>query len=138
MLFSTGGRRYAVDVDAVDEIAAMLPECPVPGAPEFLRGVATIHGKFAAVVDLSMFLGTEPTRNGNNLLLFRKSGSALAIVVEQMERLCFAEEVLSTDSGPDDESGSKTIRLADGTAVLLSLDRLIDSLEKALAGGPWP
>ena len=131
MLFSTGGRRYAVDVDAVDEIAEMLPEYPIPHAPRFLRGVVNIHGKLAAVVDLSLYLGTGPEKNGRNLLLLRMPGSALAIVVEQMERLLSAEEILSIESAEGD-SGGATLLLADGRADLLALDPLLQSLEKAL------
>jgi chemotaxis signal transduction protein len=130
MLFSTGGRRYAVDVDCVDEIAEMLPEYPIPYAPRFLRGVVNIHGKLAVTVDLSLYLGTGPEKKGRNLLLLKMPGSALAIVVEQMERLLAAEEILSTESAGG-EFGD-TLQLADGTAALLSFETLVGSLEKAL------
>ncbi len=130
MLFSAGGRRYAVDVDFVDEIAEMLPEYPIPHAPRFLRGVVNIHGKLAAVIDLSMYLGTGPVKQGRNLLLLRMPGSALAIVVEQMERMFSAEDILSIESV---EGGSgATLLLADGEAALLLLEPLVNSLEKAL------
>lgn len=131
MLFSAGGRRYAVDVDVVDEFAEMLPEYPVPYAPRFLRGVVNIHGKLAAVIDLSMYLGAGPAKQGRNLLLLRGPGSALAIVVEQMERLLVADEILAIEAA-DSDSGAATLQLADGTAILLSFDHLITSLEKAL------
>jgi chemotaxis signal transduction protein len=131
MLFSTGGRRYAVDVDFVDAIAEMLPEHPIPHAPRFLRGVVNIHGKLAAVVDLSMYLGTGPVKNGRNLLLLRLSGTALAIVVDQMERLFAAEEILSIEAAAGGHGGA-TLQLADGRADLLELEPLVNSLEKAL------
>ena len=54
MLFSCGERRYAVDVNAVDEISELLPEYPLPDSFRFLRGVVTIHGKLAVVLDLSL------------------------------------------------------------------------------------
>ena len=131
MLFSTGGSRYAVDVDMVDEIAEMLPEYPIPHAPRFLRGVVNIHGKLAAVVDLSLYLGSGPEKNGRNLLLLRMAGSALAIVVEQMERLLLADEILSIESAEGDSCGAALL-FADGRADLLALEPLLQSLEKAL------
>jgi purine-binding chemotaxis protein CheW len=131
MLFSAGGRRYAVDVDSVDGIAEMLPEYPIPHSPRFLRGVVNIHGKLAAVVDLSLYLGTGPEKNGRNLLLLSMPGSALALVVEQMERLLSAEEILSIESAGGESVGA-TLLLADGRADLLELEPLINSLEKAL------
>jgi len=130
MLFSAGGRRYAVDIDTVEGIAEMLPEYPIPHAPRFLRGVVNIHGKLAAVIDLSMYLGTGPVKNGRNLLLLRMPGSALAIVVEQLERLLPAGEILSIETAAGDRGGA-TLLLADGRAELLVLEPLVTSLEKA-------
>jgi len=132
MLFSVGGRRYAVAIDSVDGIAEMLPEYPIPHAPRFLRGVVNIHGKLAAVIDLSLYLGTGPVKNGRNLLLLRTPGSALAIVVEQMERLLAGREILSIETAAG-EGGGATLLLADGRAELLPLEQLVSSLEKALA-----
>jgi purine-binding chemotaxis protein CheW len=131
MLFSAGGRRYAVDVEFVDEVAEMSPEYPIPDSPRFLRGVVNIHGKLATVVDLSIYLGTGPVKNGRNLLLLRMPGIALAIVVEQMERLFSSEEIISTESAQS-ESGRAVLTLADGQATLLELEPLVISLEKAL------
>jgi len=131
MLFSAGGRRYAVAIDSVDGIAEMLPEYPIPHAPRFLRGVANIHGKLAAVIDLSLYLGTGPVKNGRNLLLLRMPGSALAIVVEQMERLLAGSEILSIETAAG-KGGGATLVLADGRAELLPLEQLVSSLEKAL------
>lgn len=130
MLFSAGGRRYAVDVDVVDEIAEMLPAYPVPYAPRFLRGVVNIHGKLAAVIDLSMYLGAGPVKQGRNLLLLRAPGSALAIIVEQMERLLASDEILAIEAA-EGEVGTSLL-LADGKATLLSFEYLLTSLEKAL------
>lgn len=131
MLFSAGGRRYAINADCVDAIAEMLPEYPVPHAPRFLRGVVNIHGKLAAAIDLSMYLGTGPVKNGRNLLLLRLPGISLALVVEQMERLFAADEIVTMASSGG-ESGGVTLQLADGTAALLELEPLVTSLERAL------
>lgn len=131
MLFSTGGRRYAVDVDAVDEIAEMLPEYPIPDSPRFLRGVVNIHGKLAAVLDLSLYLGTGPVKNGRNLLLLKMPGSGLAIVVEHMERMIFAEEIISSEPGAA-EFEVAIFALPEGRAALLATGALVESVEKAV------
>lgn len=132
MLFAAGGRRYAIDVACVDEIAEMLPEYPLPDAPRFVRGVVTIHGKLAAAVDLSLFLGTGPVRQGRNLLLLRLPDAAVALVVERMERIALAEDFL-----PGEAKGSGAVGVScsftDGEAILLSPEELVTSLEKALA-----
>jgi len=132
MLFSTGGHRYAVDVDAVDEIAELLPEYPIPDSPRFLRGVVNIHGKLAAVLDLSLYLGTGPVRNGRNLLLLKMPGSGLAIIVEQMERMIFADEIISSEPSIA-EFEVAIFALPEGKAALLATESLVESVEKAVA-----
>jgi chemotaxis signal transduction protein len=130
MLFSTGGRRYAVNVDYVDEISEMLPEYPIPQSPRFLRGVVNIHGKLATVFDLSMYVGTGPVKKGCNLLLLKMPETSLAIVVEQMERMIFGDEIISFEQGIE-ELGTMICNLPDGKAELLDAEKLVLSMEKS-------
>ncbi len=131
MLFSTGGRRYAVNVAAVDEIAELLPEYPIPDSPRFLRGVVNIHGKLAAVLDLSMYLGSGPVCNAHNLLLLKMPDTALAFVVEQMERMILASDIISFAAGSA-EFEQTIFTLPEGEFALLNLETLLLSVEKAL------
>jgi chemotaxis signal transduction protein len=130
MLFSTGGRRYAVNVDYLDEISELLPEYPIPQSPRFLRGVANIHGKLAPVFDLSMFVGTGPVKKGRNLLLLNMPETSLSIIVEQMERMISGNEIASIEQGPETTT---FFILSDGKAVLLDPEQLVDSMEKSFA-----
>jgi purine-binding chemotaxis protein CheW len=132
MLFSCGERRYAVDVDAVDEISELLPEYPIPDSPRFLRGVVNIHGKLAVVLDLSMYLGTGPVKNGQNLLLLKIPETGLALVVNQLERIVFEDEIMVSEPGIG-EFEEAVLTLQDGRIVLLALVSLVDSIEKAIA-----
>jgi len=130
MLFSTGGVRYAVNVDYLDEISELLQEYPIPQAPRFLRGVVNIHGKLAAVFDLSLYVGTGPVKKGCNLLLLKMPETSLAIVVEQMERMIPGDEIVSIEQGAG-PSGATTFILADGKAELLDTEHLVDSMENS-------
>ena len=132
MLFSCGERRFAVDITAVDEISELLPEYPLPDSPRFLRGVVAIHGKLAAVLDLSMYLGFGPVRNGQNLLLLKLPETGLAFLVSRTERIIFADEIIASDPGIS-EFEAAILTLQDGRVVLLALNILVNSLEKALA-----
>jgi len=131
MLFSTGGLRYAVNVDYLDEISELLQEYPIPQTPRFLRGVVNIHGKLAAVFDLSMYVGTGPVKKGCNLLLLKMPETSLAIIVEQMERMISGDEIVSIEQGSG-SSGATTFTLPDGKAELLDAEQLVDSREKSL------
>lgn len=129
MLFSAKGQRYAVSMDAVDEIAEMLPQYPIPGAPRFIRTAVNIHGKIAALLDLSMFLGRGQLLQGRNMLLLRVQESSLAILVEQMERIVYADDILQDEITADGTS----LKLADGPALLVDAVSLVESVEKAIA-----
>jgi len=132
MLFSCDEHRYAVDVNAVDEIAELLPEYPIPDSIRFLRGVVNIHGKLAVVLDLSLYLGTGPVKNGQNLLLLKLPDTGLALVVNQVERIIFNDEIMRSEPGTS-EFEEAILTLKDGRVVLLSLGLLVDSIEKAIA-----
>lgn len=130
MLFSAGGVRYAVNVDYVDEISEMLPEYPIPQSPRFLRGVVNIHGKLAAVFDLSMYVGTGPAKKGCNLLLLKMKETSLAIIVEQMERMIPGDDIISSEQGAQ-ELGIRICNLSDGKAELLDVEKMLNSMEKS-------
>jgi len=132
MLFSCGEYRYALDIDAVDEISELLPEYPIPDSARFLRGVVNIRGKLAAVLDLSMYLGAGPVKNGRNLLLLKITETGLAFVVSQVEKIIFKDEIIASEPGTS-EFEEALLTLQDGRAVLLALGSLVDSLEKAIA-----
>jgi len=132
MLFSCGEHRYAVDIDAVDEISELLPEYPIPDTARFLRGVVNIHGKLAVVLDLSMYLGAGPVKNGQNLLLLKLPETGLAFIVSQVEKIIFKDEIIASEPGKA-EFEAEILTLQDGRAVLLALGSLVDSLEKAIA-----
>jgi chemotaxis signal transduction protein len=132
MLFSAGGRRYAIPVDTLDGIADLLPEYPIPGAPRFLRGVVNVHGKIVTVLDLSLYVGTGPVHQGSNLILLSLPDTSLAVLVEQTGRMILADEIVSTEAA-EEEFETETFILADGRAGLLALEQLVTSIEKTLA-----
>jgi purine-binding chemotaxis protein CheW len=131
MLFRIRGQRFALEVNFLAEISDLLPACPVPGAPPFLRGVANIHGRGAAVLDLALFLGLGPTDHGRNLLLVNSPDSSLAFVVEQMERMIGGDDIGATQRGSSSLLPLELI-LADGCVPLLDVAALLDAVEQAL------
>jgi len=132
MLFTCKERRFAVDITAVDEISELVPEYQLPDSPRFLRGVVAIHGKLAAVLDLSMYLGFGPVRDGQNLLLLKLPDTGLAILVSRTERIISMGEIITSVPG-NSEFEAAILTLHDGQAALLAPNALVDSLEKALA-----
>jgi purine-binding chemotaxis protein CheW len=54
VLFERSGRRYAVQLESVDEVGPMSRVTRVPGVPDYFLGVAARRGRIVAVVDLPM------------------------------------------------------------------------------------
>jgi purine-binding chemotaxis protein CheW len=55
--FALAGERYGIEAVFVREIARFLDFTPVPGAADFLVGVANLRGEILAVINLRSFFG---------------------------------------------------------------------------------
>jgi len=57
LTFRLGAETYALEIEAVTEIVLPRPVTPLPRAPGFVRGVASLRGAVLPVVDLARRLG---------------------------------------------------------------------------------
>ena len=60
LVFALTPNDYAVPIRAVREIIAMHDITPLPGMPEFVRGVINLRGRIIPVADLCIRLGLGP------------------------------------------------------------------------------
>jgi purine-binding chemotaxis protein CheW len=60
LLFRSGGRVFAVDAGAVQEILPATPATRIPGSPEAVRGLANVRGTLVTVVDAALAIGVAP------------------------------------------------------------------------------
>jgi purine-binding chemotaxis protein CheW len=63
IVFERSGRRYAVQLESVDEVGPMSRVTRVPGVPEYFLGVAARRGRIVAVVDLPMLFTPDAHSN---------------------------------------------------------------------------
>lgn len=86
VVFRLADRRLTCTIDQVDEILAFPPYTPLPGAKEWLLGLANVRGNLAPVVDLGWFLcGTRtPVTARTRLLLSRLQGRPIGLVVDEV------------------------------------------------------
>ena len=54
--FHLAQERYALEVAAVEDVQPLKELTPLPGTPDFLAGVVSVHGRLVAVIDLKRFL----------------------------------------------------------------------------------
>jgi purine-binding chemotaxis protein CheW len=84
--FRVGGEEYALDLMRVREIIPPLPVTPVPRAPRFVEGVASLRGDVVPVVDVRKRFGlapTPPTRR-TRFLVVVVGRRRLALVVDEV------------------------------------------------------
>jgi len=81
---AAGDEEYLLDLKRVREIVAPVGITPVPRAPPFIEGVASVRGGVVPVVDLRRRLGVEPAADGRRVrfLLLQVGRHRIALVVD--------------------------------------------------------
>ncbi|MFY2763071.1 chemotaxis protein CheW [Arenimonas sp. MALMAid1274] len=84
--FRLGQRRLVSSFDEVVEILPLPPVTPVPGAHNWMLGVANVRGSLLPVVDLKQFLEGERTvvHEGQRCLVVRQAGGNVAVIIDEL------------------------------------------------------
>lgn len=106
VIFRLADHRLTCSIDQIDEILAFPPYTPIPGAKDWLLGLANVRGNLAPVVDLGWFLfGTRtPVTARTRLLLSQLQGRPVGLVVDEV----FGQRHFHTD---DAKPAEEDIRL---------------------------
>jgi uncharacterized repeat protein (TIGR01451 family) len=138
VVFSMRDADYAIPLENVLEYGHPLKVTPVPNVPEWILGVANVHGDIVSMVDLRLFLGQE--RHGfdedGRLLVVRsrKEDITVGLIVDRVKgiRVVADEHILQPSSRVEDHLASYVRGVASHNGrliVLLSLDQLLLSSE---------
>lgn len=84
LLCRAGGIAVALPLSRVAETMRPLPVRAIPGAPEFVAGVARIRGRPVPVVDLGLLLGRTNEATGR-LVTVRADNHTVAVAVESID-----------------------------------------------------
>lgn len=84
--FRLAGLNLAVPISDIREILPFPPLTRVPGAAEWLLGIANVRGTLAAVIDLRGFLEGEETKitPQSRLLLVNQLGGVVGLLVDEV------------------------------------------------------
>lgn len=84
----------AVPVAQVEYVERLGPLTRVPGAPAFLRGVASLRGQVVPVVDLAerLGLGRRPLAPNMRVLVVQLDGQVVGMAVDDVERVAYLAE----------------------------------------------
>ena len=141
--FKAAGARYAVPAGDIEEVLPLVSLLPLPGAPEYLAGLANHRGRPLPVADLSQLLAGRPSRPlaSTRILAVRlPSGRLAGLMAERTLKTLTLETDRITPPPAPAAPYVSGVAVLDGTLVeLLDVSRLLpeDLLEK-LAGEAAP
>ncbi len=94
VLFQVAETAMAVPVAQVEYVERMGPLTPIPGAPPFLRGVASLRGQVVPVVDLAerLGLGHRPLGPKARVLVVRVEGQTVGMAVDDVLQVLYVSE----------------------------------------------
>jgi purine-binding chemotaxis protein CheW len=98
--FAVAAHRWALPLDTVERVVAMVAVSPLAGAPAAIRGAIDVHGEIVPVLDLGLRLGDPPHRLNADaqLVLARTARRAVALPVDAS--LGVVAPALGAVSGP--------------------------------------
>ncbi len=102
--FRMGGETFLVARDEAREVMGVpSPVTRVPGAREWIRGLANVRGQLLPVIDLKQYLGsgeTQPTRNTRVIVVNHREIPAGLLVDEVLGFRRFNEAEFNAESPP--------------------------------------
>ncbi|MBX3470266.1 MAG: chemotaxis protein CheW [Planctomycetes bacterium] len=138
--FVAGGRPYAVPIEGVERTERVPTITPVPRAPAFVRGVASLRGGIVCVVDLHRLLSAQeaagPGEARSLLVLQDLSGRRLGVLSSSLpdfERVR-RDQTMRAPAAEADVYHGAVERDAELVGVL-DPSKLFDHMEKLLGDG---
>jgi purine-binding chemotaxis protein CheW len=144
VFFELRGRRCALPVAAVSEVALMPNLTPVPHAPAAIRGIAPLRGQVLPVIDLGVWLAGDaraeppPYRPGADKVLLVEAalgeGSPVraALSVDRVMRLGTIDEEHGRPPPPGPAFVVATVLDVEGPALLIDAARAVDEVREAV------
>jgi len=137
IVFTLDGQRYGIALEAVERVVRMVEITPLPGGPDFVRGVINVQGAIVPVVDLRCRLGlpTRPVEPDDQLIITRFAGRSMALTADTALGVCDCRQEAVTwadDILPNLPFLSCIAKLADGLILIHDLERLLTPHESQL------
>lgn len=133
LIFFAHGRRYALDLAQVAEVADPPFLWPIPLAPHYYAGAMNFHGAIVAVMELACFMGQPGCQELEKVVVLDPQIAALAFQVERVTRIVAAAEVEHLPS-PELPFASGLLLLAEGEATLLDAAELAREAARRING----
>jgi len=89
LTFRLGEQQYAIGLDAVVEVGAMMELIKIAESPPEMLGMANRHGELVPIIDLRQVLGLPSLSIGLNTLFIvvKYEATLLGVVVDDIQRV---------------------------------------------------
>ncbi|MFH1089104.1 MAG: chemotaxis protein CheW [Candidatus Uhrbacteria bacterium] len=86
VIFTLDNEEYGVPINDLQEIIKVTEVTPIPGAPEFIRGILNLRGKIVVVVDLEkrFHLTRTTDRPSGHIIITEVAESTFGVIVDQV------------------------------------------------------
>ncbi|MBX3374479.1 MAG: purine-binding chemotaxis protein CheW [Phycisphaeraceae bacterium] len=146
--FHLGCGAYGLDILRVREIIAMIDITPLPGTPDFVRGIINLRGRIIPVVELRRRLGIAAAADDDQACIIvvereGREGSDPRLTGVIVDRVSEIVDIDADSIGPAPRpargTGAGFIsgvgRVQDTVIPLLAIDRILHAGEVAPSGG---
>jgi len=129
-----GQHWYALPLEAVVEVAAMVAVTPIPGAHEAVMGVANRGGDSLPILDLRKWLGLETTPvNAQTLFVVaRDAEHQMGLVVDEVQPIRRYSQHLVESMQGDAHWVSHTINEGDTLIQILHMPALMSAVLRVM------
>ena len=133
-LVAIGGEQFAIDVRHLREVMIVEKLTAVPGAPAFVRGVASLRGEVLAILDVAPVLGLPSCGGGpaGKALVLEPASGQVAIVVDEVLGLETFDDLRSPeDPRPNEHAtfGMGWLERDGRPVTLLDIPKVVDELK---------
>lgn len=106
--FILGGQAVVTPWDEVAEIQSLPPLTRVPGAKDWVKGVANVRGSLLPVMDLGAFIGYRPRSiRKQRILVIQHDGIYSGLIVDEIMGAMSFEQFEQMDYEPDVDENLK-------------------------------
>ena len=84
LIATIGGERVAMNAAAVESVVDLWQIVPVPGAANFVIGLAAVRSRVLTVIDAAAAVGLRAKATGNRAIVVETSGHRYALRVDSI------------------------------------------------------
>lgn len=149
VVFQAGQEEYAFRVQHVISIEKVEGITPIPHTSEYIKGVASVRGELIPVIDLEMFLYSQPVlEEGTRMIVLQTEELAVGVIVKDAKEIIdiFAADIKQLSIASFTNTAylagianldSRLITIVDAEAFILSLDGIRDVREYLHSKGSY-